>query len=424
MVTMTSASYEEIINRLTLLESSMGIHDQFKPAGGMQEVDILAKPTLKVSGRVHFDYWGFPEQSDFVNTLATNQDLFGFRRLRFGVKGDVNETMEYKIEMEFANPSRLAFKDAYLGWNELPIFRTLLLGNQKRPYGLDHLNSSRYNVFMERPFVVEAFNQDARRFGLVSYGVSDNQAWNWRWGGYLLQDVAGTGNQYNDNYQSEFAARLANTIWYDEASDGRGYAHWAISGSTAYPNGGTDTARFETRPEARTQNKWYDTNVIQGSKSYQLLGLEGVINVGPLAIVGEYQAVRMQRLADTDVDFGGGYVYAAYFLTGEYQPWSRSSGTIGRVKPLENAFWVRRCDGGCGHGWGAWQIAARYSYGDFTDENVFGGVGNSFTLGMNWWWNPNARVQFNYINGQIEDRNALGTSGDYNIFGTRFMCDF
>ena len=95
------------------------------------------------------------------------EDFIGFRRLRFGVAGDIYETMNYKIEMEFASPSDLAFKDAYLGWKHLPWLQTVLLGNQKRPYGLDHLNSSRYNVFMERPFHVEAYNQDARRLGVA-----------------------------------------------------------------------------------------------------------------------------------------------------------------------------------------------------------------------------------------------------------------
>ena len=71
--------------------------------------------------------------------------------------------MNYKIEMEFAGGNKSEFRDAYLGWKNLPKIGKLQLGNQKRPYGLDHLNSSRYNVFLERPFVIESFNQDARR---------------------------------------------------------------------------------------------------------------------------------------------------------------------------------------------------------------------------------------------------------------------
>ena len=70
--------------------------------------------------------------------------------------------------MEFAGGNNAEFRDVYLGWRDLPVLGTLLLGNQKRAYGLDHINSSRYNVFVERPLVIESFNQDCRRFSIVS----------------------------------------------------------------------------------------------------------------------------------------------------------------------------------------------------------------------------------------------------------------
>lgn len=441
-----------IADRLSKLEQA---YEKDAAAAAKKKADDAKKPTQKWSGRVHFDYWSFPNESPLANTYeegdpATDpQDRFLFRRLRFGVAGDVLETMTYKVEMEFANPSSLAFKDAYIGWKELPFFQTVLLGNQKRPYGLDHLNSSRYNVFLERPFVIEAFNQDSRRLGLCAYGVSANEAWNWRYGTFLMQDVQNVGQYQSDAYQVELAGRLANTIWYDESSDGRGYAHWAIAGTVADPTAslgggpgapnGSSQARFRTRPEGRTDERWFDTGRISGAGTYELLGLEGAINLGALSIVGEYQNLWLQRstVAGPDVQFGGGYIYVAYFLTGEHTPWERNSGTLGRVKPFENFFLVDRYSGGTGGGWGAWQVAARYSHGDFTDHDIFGGVGDSVTLGLNWWWTPYSRMQFNYIHGSIAQGKVAtnlgdpavvvfpaGQSGDYDIFGTRFMVDF
>ena len=85
--------------------------------------------------------------------------------------------MTYKYEAEFAGGSgKTSYRDLYFGFKGLPVFQTVLIGNQKRPYGLDHLNSSRYNIFIERPFVIEGFNQDARRLGVCSYGVSGKRA--------------------------------------------------------------------------------------------------------------------------------------------------------------------------------------------------------------------------------------------------------
>jgi len=244
--------------------------------------------TMRVSGRVHFDAWGFPGDSPGVNAFENGdptispQDRIGFRRVRFGVAGDIWHNMLYKIEMEFAGGNESEFRDVYLGWKDVPLFQKVLLGNQKRPYGLDHLNSSRYNVFLERPFIIESFNQDARRLGLQSYGVSEDQAWNWRYGVFNQRLIQDEGNFISDHWQLEVAGRLAHTFWYDEASDGRGYGHWAISGSAANPDGSntpgraTNEARFRQRPEARSTERWLDTGTIDGADNANLIGLESV----------------------------------------------------------------------------------------------------------------------------------------------------
>ena len=396
--------------------------------------------SMKVVGRVHADYWGFPETSPGIDALeggpAGPQDRLSFRRMRFGVRGNVSDQMEYRIEMEFAGGNRSEFRDAWLGFKELPLFQKVLIGNQKRPYGLDHLNSSRYNVFLERPFVIESFNQDARRLGVQSYGITDDQRWNWRYGVFNQRLIQDEGNYTNEHLQPEFASRLANTYWWDESSNGRGYGHWAISQTLAFPdgstpgdNGGTgpdaNEARFRHRPEARSANRWLDTGRIAGADRYHLIGFEKVLNVGAWQFVGEYMTMNLTRDAGlADVHLHGGYFYASYFLTGEHMPWKRSSGTLDRIKPIENFFWVNTENGTREHGLGAWQVAARYSWADFNSVGILGGEAESLTVGLNWYWNPYARVQFNWIHGTIIDSGAIGAGGDYDIVGTRFMIDF
>ena len=154
------------------------------------------------------DYWGFPSDSPLVNWVGGNypnnpRAFIGFRRLRLGAKGQAFENMEYKLQMEFAQPDQVTFKDAYLGWLNLPWNDKILIGNQKRPYGLAHLDSSRYMVFMERPFVVDAFNNDARRLGVEAYGYSENERWNWRYGGFDMQNIAKVGRIYSNKFEPE-----------------------------------------------------------------------------------------------------------------------------------------------------------------------------------------------------------------------------
>ena len=40
-----------------------------------------------------------------------------------------------------------------------------------------------------------------------------------------------------------------------------------------------------------------------------------------------------------------------------------------------------------------------------------GGVGESITFGLNWYWNSNARMQFNYIYGNIYNNELNAVNG-------------
>ena len=395
-----------------------------------------SKATIKISGRLHGDYWAFPGADEGIDAFEGRdpEDRFLLRRARFGVAGDITDNTLYKIEMEFADPNNAQFRDVYIGLKNLPILRTVLIGNQKRPYGLDELNSSRYLIFMERPLISEADDEGQRRLGICSYGLSEDQAWNWRYGVFNLENIQNDGVYIGDHYQLQMAGRLANTIWYDEYSDGRGYAHWGVAGSIAYPDGndqGGETnaneAIFRTRPEAVTTRRWLDTDRIDFANDFELGTLESVINVGPFQVGGEYQYIWLNRTnALSDLQFNGYWGYVAYMLTGEHVPWERESGTLGRVKPFENFFLVDTTRGYRDGGWGAWQVAARYSNADLTDDDITGGVGNAVTIGLNWYWNTNAKMMFNYVYGHIDERGPIDgfSAGDYSILGTRFAVDF
>ncbi|MEZ6129425.1 MAG: porin [Planctomycetaceae bacterium] len=422
----------------------------FDKAEKKKKADAAKKPTFKLNGRIHADFWDFLEDDGGVGFLEnpiagdgsdTNplndgldpEDRFAFRRIRLEMGGDILETMLWRTQIDFNNPGTPEMKDVYFGFKELPYNQQLLIGNQKRPLGLDHLNSSRYNVFTERPFVVEAFNEDARRPGICMYGYTDDERYHWRYGAFYLENIVTDGQYLGDQRQMSGNFRLSSSPWYDDTSDGRGYFHWAFAGMFAKPDGtdnGADVnsneARFRHRPEARSSSRWLNTGRIPGAEWYEIVAVESIFNVGPLQVVGEYQHNFMQRPNAADLQFPGGYVYVSYMLTGEHIPYERTSGTLGRLKPFENFFFVDRCGGGHATGWGAWGVAARYSYLDLSDADILGGVGESATLALNWYWTAYSKVQFNLIYGDIENRDpATGTtSASYLIAGTRFAVEF
>lgn len=400
-----------------------------------------------VSGRIHIDQWMHPQGSRGINIIETgdpNEDPENqllYRRIRLGVAGDIPPgNMSYRLEIEYSGQDGSQFRDAWIGWDDLVFFQTLRLGNQKRPYGWDQLNSSNYMIFLERPLIDDALNQNNRRFGLMSYGVSDNQAFNWNYGVFYLPLVQNVGEITGDHFQPEFAGRVANTWWYDEANDGRNYGHAGLAGTLAIPDGDApnngsqnNEAIFQTRPEGRSESFWLNTGRIAGAETFEIACLESVLNWGSVQLGGEFMNLwvqREQRNGD-GLSFHGGYVYASYFLTGEHIPWDRRNGVLGRVVPHRNFFHPKASQDGSRFGWGAWQAAVRLSYADLTDQDILGGDGKSTTLALNWYWNSHSRLQFNYLFGHIDDRLAALrgggreiVSGDYQITGIRCMIDF
>lgn len=428
------------------LSSYFDTVDDLKLARDAEAAAAKKKPTFKIGGRVHFDTTWFPEASDgigFFENPATGVDpetrIF-FRRIRLEMGGDIFDTMLWRMQIDFNSPDTPEYKDVYVGFKNLPLNHTILIGNQKRPLGLDHLNSSRFNVFMERPLVVEAFNEDARRTGIAAYAYTDELDYTFRYGLYSLENTTLDGEYLGDSLQYSGNARISGNPWYDEGSDGRGYFHWAVSGMVARPDGDVDPndtnaneSRFRTRGELRSNRRWIDTGRIAGAEWYEIAGLEAIFNYGPLQITSEFQSTWMQRDNTTpgtgpDLNFHGAYVYAHYMLTGEHIPYNRQTSCINRLKPFQNFFLVDRlCNGDCvAAGWGAWGIGARLSYLDLTDKDIRGGREDNLTLGLNWWWTAYSKIQFNLVHGNIEQHRPVGgfTDGHFWGFTTRVQADF
>ncbi|MEM8668170.1 MAG: porin [Planctomycetota bacterium] len=440
--------YKTLLERLTSVEESWSEYqDKLKEESDAKK----KKSSYKLNGRVHLDNWNFLDSDSGTNFLETGdptddpEDRFDFRRIRVTWTGKVPNHMLFRIMIDFNNPAAPELKDGYLGFTDMPHNQTLLIGNQKRPIGLDHLNSSRHNVFIERPLAVETFNEDARRLGACMYGHNDAESITWRYGLFLLENITSDGRYRGDSTEGGLYGRVSGSPWYDDISGGRGYWHWAIAGSAnkTDPDGTSDAddnaneGRFRTRPLARSDSRWWNTGRIEGSNSYQQFAVESMLNIGAFQLTGEYFNTWLQRDPSSgfngeDLHFHGGYLFASYFLTGEHIPLNRTRGTIDRVKPFENFFVVDRCGGGTGRGWGALALALRADYLDLSDSDIRGGHGYAVTAGLNWYWTAYSKLQTNYIFGEIKNAGQnefgapvlAGVDGKFDILGFRYMIDF
>ncbi|MFK8113002.1 MAG: OprO/OprP family phosphate-selective porin [Rubripirellula sp.] len=443
--------YKKLLDRVDELESAWGEH---KEELADEAAAKKKKSSWKMGGRIHLDNWNFVNTDAGTNTLETGdptddpEDRWDFRRIRLEFSGKVPNNMLFRTQIDFNNPAVAEMKDVYFGFEGLPNNQQLWIGNQKRPIGLDHLNSSRHNMFLERPLAVETFNEDARRLGVCMHGHNDDLTFAWHYGAFLLENLNTDGRYRGDFNEGGLYGRLVATPWYDEVSGGRGYFHAAVVGSVNPTDGdGTldhddnaNEGRFRTRPLGRSDNRWWNTNRIQGAENYQQIGCEMMLNIGAFQVTSEYFGTFVQRDAlggfnGEDLTFHGGYIFANYFWTGEHIPLNRVAGTIDRVKPFENFFVVDRCCGGTGKGMGALSTGVRFDYLDLSDSDIRGGQGYAVTAGMNWYWTAYSKLQTNMIWGEIENAGqatpgagnvplAAGVDGDFAILGMRYMLDF
>ncbi len=98
------------------------------------------------------------------------------------------------------------------------------------------------------------------------------------------------------------------------------------------------------------------------------------------------------------------------------RPYNRTAGVLGRVKPLQNFK--------PGEGWGAWELAARYSYIDLNDNPINGGRLGTITGGINWYLNPNTKFQFNYVHAMVAHPGVGNGNGRADAIVVRAQVDF
>jgi phosphate-selective porin OprO/OprP len=395
---------------------------------------------LTLQGRIHLDQWYFVGDDRLINTIERGDpalspfDRWLVRRARLEASADIGEVLFAKMDVEFSDPQSTEFRDLFIGW-KLNDNRRLRLGNMKRPISLESLNGSNDLLFLERPTISDTFNDEVRRAGIQITGYTDDLRWTYAAGGFFLDVFQGDGEWQGNAWQAQFAGRVTETYWYDEASDGADWGHWGLSFAVADPTSDRDLAaepfnRFRTRDEVRSTRRWIETQRFDIG-TYQNLGLEAALNVGPLLVQGEAIATPVQRVGDSDLLFWGYYVQTHYFLTGEHQPWNRETGTYRQVRPRSQLASLRGhrddCDAS-GAGWGAWGIGFRYSYIDLSDQDIIGGEGHTASAILNWWMHRNARLSLEYVADTIRDP-AAGVNGTFGLaqthtIGARLLTHF
>jgi phosphate-selective porin OprO and OprP len=405
---------------------------------------------------------------DLSGGIGDLNDGTYFRRIRPFVEGTFWEQGEYRLILALENNqfSTSGLDEFWVGVKDVPVIGTVRVGHVKTPMGLegDMTASSRTMTFMER----SSYSEPSELNQTFVTGVSaSNNFFDQRLvctGAIFRTDLKTSSGVFFGDDQWGVQGRMTGLPIYKD--EGRELVHVGISSGWRSGNANAtgspfDVVQLNARPELRdddpagggpgvvtnaNSNRMVDTGTIALGNDY-IMGLEGLWIHGPLSVQAEYgwnwtdgvigfnpSGSSITRLATPqNYMFNGGYIQAAYTLTGEYRHYDKRFGTLareyfGKPGPYENAFALRDECGNWIFGRGAWEIAARYSYLDLNDgagpNRVQGGIMNGVTLGLNWYLNNNCNVMFDWAYDQRDDLPAATIPGYTSGYGARVQFQF
>jgi phosphate-selective porin OprO/OprP len=346
----------------------------------------------------------------------------GFRRARIGFDGTAFKWFNYRIEADFAG-NAVNLTDAYLQYTK--VSKTVVtFGQHKAPFGLESNNSDNYNVFLERGMFTNAFGNVGaeRRIGLsAAYAPKENLNFAAGLFGDNESIIRSSGSPVTDTPDESWGVN-GRATWEPIFDTGR-VIHLGLSGyyRTALKSGDVeDAVRLSDRPNIRIDNgNIADSGVITDTKSLRYGGVEAAGVFGPLTVAGEAGRLWLDRdNGQADHHFTGFYGYASYFLTGETRPFR--GGNFDRVRPFKELG---------KNGRGAFEIALRYDHLNLRKTPVLARAGNdasSLTLGLNWYFNPFAKLMFNWIHfwGDNTPLDPIGDKTAGHALATRLHLDF
>jgi phosphate-selective porin OprO and OprP len=399
---------------------------------------------VAITSRVHWDVGGYDYRPNTAGTVPQKLDSGeNVRRARIGVVGKLFGDWNYALIYDFGGSSdgfggtapgslpgggTSGIENAFLSYTGLKPFggkMAIEAGILDVPWTLDEATSSNDIVFMERASAgVIASNIAANDFR----SAAGARWWNdvfWA-GAYVTGPTTGqihSASSVTPNGSNEQFGAVARVAGNPISGEGYSFhlgadAEWLIQPPRNLVTN-AQTLTLSDRPELRIDpTTLISTGAIANASSAQVYGVEAAGTYGPLFVQGEYYWFNVDRSANTglppigapSLKFQGGYAQAAYVLTGETRPYNAASASYLGIKPAHPF----SLDGG---GWGAWEIAGRFSTMDLnnqlgTSTGIAGGRQNVYTLALNWYVNGNVRFMLDYLHGTVSKQASPVSAAD------------
>ncbi len=406
----TSDQYADINNQLaaqTKISTANGRVSFASPDGAF---------TLALRSLVQFDA-GYFAQGRNPASVDLNSGT-NFRRAQLGFQGTVFNDWAYNFIYDFGGygvENRGYIYNAYVEYDGLKPF--YFRAGAYTPFlGQEDQTGSGDLFFPERAAAVDVSRNIA--------GAPSREAISiWAQGDNYLVALSYTGKKSGDGTTTGAAvgtfdaqqALIGRAAWLAVSSP---ETKWLVEGHitdvlklpdvTASP--AATVIRFSNGPEVAVDaSKTVDTGNIDAKQAREF-GFETAGTYDNFYAQGGWFRYEIERrLALPNPHFSGWYAFLTYSLTGEQHPYDPATASFRNIRPAKPL--------GTPGGWGAWELAARYSNIDLdflpfataATGGITGGQQDVWTLGVNWYPNNAIKFQLNYDNIKIKHVNAPAT---------------
>jgi phosphate-selective porin OprO/OprP len=281
---------------------------------------------------------------------------------------------------------------------DIPLFEhtTVSIGKQKEPISMERLMGGPYLPIFERSSVSDTL-LPARNVGIVFNGASPNGRFTWAVGGF---------NDWIDASQSfdESARQIVGRITGLPlvSADESNVLHLGLG--VRYTDA-KEGLRYRGDPEFNLSPDFVDTGTDDTgpmeANSSTTFDLEASWRRGPFWLHGEYLRNEVAAPDLGDPVFSGYHVTASWILSGEMRAYNRRSGVFGPVPVARSVYQG---------GWGAWELALRWTELDLTDAEIEGGEMQVLSAAVNWWLTSYFSFNFYYRRIELDRFGVQGTS--------------
>ena len=444
--------------------------------------------------RTQFDTVLFNQKSNLGPTNVQFKDLASgaiIRRFYFGAEGRAFRDFWYEFRMDLGganaegtnaiiNLARIAYNIGNVAYPNESHFR-INAGVIQPIFTYGDSVSSASTTFIERADVVNlaiaGFGGDDHRRGIEFtfqqsdlFYPGDNLVLSSAYTAQQTTAPAGTPTNTTDE-GTQIIGRAAYRFWSDGFSNfqvGGNFSHLVNLTGAASPSG-IRTVALQDRPEIRV-----DGNRLVSTANSTLLGTsltatnipetggwlyggEGGGNWKNFYVYGEYMKFGMDRALSCagctpfggtagvnpgNPNFSGWYVEGSWIITGETKTYSPIA-TNNEMGTFNNPRIITPFAPGAGQ-WGGWEFALRYSdldlnwhagtVGQLVTAAPIGGIRGGeetiWTFGINWYFNNNVLMRFNYLLVDVDKLGVVGSGSTatlqqigqkFSAFGARLQ---